>query len=186
MYLISIYFDEKTNYKIEQLIRKVAEKSGNTFMLDGKVPPHITISAFETKREKEVIAKLEAYVNSAGQGDLHWVSIGTFLPHVIYAAPVLNQYLHTMAEDIFNSLNEIEDTVISKYYRPFQWIPHTTIAKTLDRDEMKAAFEAVQEQFSIFHGTVTKIGLAKTNPYEELVSFTLKENGYINTTKKEK
>ena len=175
MYLISIYFDEKTNYKIEQLIRKVAEKSGNTFMTDGKVPPHITVSAFETKREKEVIAKMEAYANSAGQGDLHWVSIGTFLPHVIYAAPVLNQYLHTMAEDIFNLLNEIEDTVISKYYRPFQWIPHTTIAKTLDRDEMKAAFEAVQEQFAVFKGTVIEIGLAKTNPYKELASFTLKK-----------
>lgn len=175
MYLISIYFDEKTNYKIEQLIRKVAEKSGNTFMTDGKVPPHITVSAFETKHEKEVIARLEAYVNCASQGDLQWVSTGTFLPHVIYAAPVLNQYLHAMAEDIFNLLNETEDTVISKYYRPFQWIPHTTIAKTLSKNEMKAAFEAMQEQFSVFHGTVTKIGLAKTNPYEELAVFTLKK-----------
>lgn len=175
MYLISIYFDEKTNYKIAQLIRKVAEKSGNTFMTDGKVLPHITISAFETKQEKEVIAKLEVYAAGAGQGELQWVSVGTFLPHVIYAAPVLNQYLHAMAEDIFNFLNETEDTVISKYYRPFQWIPHTTIAKTLSKDEMKTAFEAMQEQFIVFKGTVTKIGLAKTNPYEELALFTFKK-----------
>lgn len=48
MYLISIYFDDKTNNRIQQAINQVAKKSGNTFMLDAEVPPHITVSAFET------------------------------------------------------------------------------------------------------------------------------------------
>ena len=58
MYLISIYFDEKTNRRIQQYIDKVAEKTGNAFMLDGQVPPHITISAFETQNEVAVIETL--------------------------------------------------------------------------------------------------------------------------------
>lgn len=174
MYLISLYFDEKTNYKIEQLIKKTAEKSGNMFMIDGKVPPHITVSAFETKQEKDVIIKLEEYAQGTKKGNLQWVSVGTFLPHVIYISPVLNEYLHTMSEDIFETLNGIDDTIISKYYRPFQWLPHTTIGKTLSGEEMKKAFEVLQEQFAVLTGTVTKIGLAKTNPYEELALFSLK------------
>ena len=60
MYLISVYFDEKTNKNIQNLIAKVAKKTGNDFMIEGKVPPHITVSAFETKQEAEVLGRLSA------------------------------------------------------------------------------------------------------------------------------
>lgn len=174
MYLISIYFDDKTSEKIEQLIRKTAEKSRNTFMVDGNVPPHITISAFETKQEKEVIEKLEVCAKELTQGELLWVSVGTFLPHVIYVAPVLNEYLHNMSIDVFDILKEMEDTIIRKCYQPFQWLPHTTIGKTLTKDQLRESFTVLQEQFAVFEGMVTKIGLAKTNPYTELALFDLK------------
>ena len=62
MYLISIYFDEKANRRVQQYIDKVAEKTGNTFMIEGKVPPHITISAFETQDEKSAIEELDSLV----------------------------------------------------------------------------------------------------------------------------
>ena len=58
---------------------------------------------------------------------------------------------------------------ISKYYRPFQWIPHTTIGKKLERDEMTTAFAVMQNQFGTFSGKVTHIGLAKTNPYKDVI-----------------
>lgn len=175
MYLVSIYFDEKTNERINQLIRKTAEKSGNTFMLDGNVPPHITISAFETKKEKEVIERLKACAAQLFQGKLQWVSVGTFLPHVLYITPVLNEYLHNTEVDIFEALNVLEDTIIRNCYQPFQWLPHTTIGKTLTKEQLQTAFAELQEQFTVFEGNVTGIGLAKTNPYTELAWFELKE-----------
>ena len=55
MCLVSIYFDEKTNKTIQNYINQVAKKTGNTFMLDGKVPPHIIISAFETNRKRRLL-----------------------------------------------------------------------------------------------------------------------------------
>lgn len=175
MYLISIYFDEKTNCIIKQLIQKVANKSGNVFMTDGNVPPHITVSAFETKHEKETIARLETYAEKITIGTLQWVSVGTFLPHVIYLTPVLNEYLQNMSEELYELLQDMDDTIISKYYRPYQWLPHTTIGKMLSKEEMRAAFAVLQEQFVPLKGIVTKIGLAKTNPYEELAVFELKK-----------
>ena len=51
MYLISIYFDEKTDKEIRYLMGQIAKNTGNTTLLDDNVPPHITISAFETKDE---------------------------------------------------------------------------------------------------------------------------------------
>ncbi len=50
MYTISVYFDEKSNKTIQQYINQIARQTGNTYMLDEQVPPHITISAFDTKK----------------------------------------------------------------------------------------------------------------------------------------
>ena len=52
MYLISLYFDEKTEKHIRRFIKQVAKRTGNTYMIDGNVPPHITIAAFETNTWK--------------------------------------------------------------------------------------------------------------------------------------
>lgn len=173
MYLISAYFDETTTRKIQQYINQVAKKTGNTFMLDKSVPPHITISAFETKQEQQVIQLLEDTTKKIEQGVLQWVSAGIFFPSVIYLAPVLNQYLHTMSVQVQEILQQIEDVSISKYYQPFSWVPHATIGKKLSQEELYQAFTVLQHQFGTFSGQITELGLAKTNPYENLAVFSL-------------
>ena len=173
MYLVSIYFDEKTNRVIQNYVNQVAKEAGNTFMLDGDVPPHITISAFETRQEEKVTMQLKEVVCGLKKGELKWVSVGAFLPYVIYISPVLNEYLHSLSQDIYDCIKVVEDTEISPYYRPFQWLPHTTIGKKLSKEEMQIAFETLQNSFSVFEGRVTRIGLAKTNPYREIWSWDL-------------
>ena len=175
MYLVSIYFDEKTNQRIQGMIKQVAEKSGNTFMIDGNVPPHITISAFESLNEEAAVKVLENVVNELKCGELQWASVGQFFPYVIYAAPVLNEYLHDMSVKVYEGLRFLDSVKISPYYRPFQWLPHMTIGKKLSKEEMKVAFEVMQNSFGIFKGEVVKIGIAKTNPYREIVNWELIE-----------
>ena len=177
MYLVSIYFDEKTDKRIRQLIRAVAKESGNTYMLDANVPPHITISGFETRRECEVIEKLGQALSEQGQGTLTWAGVGVFFPNVIYLEPVLNEYLHNLSITVHDSIIDIEETQFRKCYQPFQWLPHTTIGKKLSEEEMVKAFIALQSSFGVFEGKVTRIGLAKTNPYEDIASWELFSNG---------
>lgn len=61
MYLVSIYFDEKTDNRMRKLIKQVAEKTGNAFMTENHVPPHMTIGKQLTKEQMvtafEVIQK---------------------------------------------------------------------------------------------------------------------------------
>ena len=57
---------------------------------------------------------------------------------------------------------------INHKYRTFSWLPHTTLAKHLSKEEMVTAFKVMQNQFGLFEGEVVKVGLAKTNPYEDL------------------
>lgn len=174
MYLISIYFDEKTDKKIRYLMDQIAKNTGNTTLLDDHVPPHITLSAFETKDEAEAIRILETYSTTLCQGNVQWISVATFLPYVIYLTPLLDEYLFDMSKNIYDAFSKIDSICINKFYKPFSWQPHTTVGRKLSPDEMRIAFETLQKQFGPFEGTVTKIGLARTNPHRDISVFKLK------------
>jgi len=174
MYLISIYFDEQADKRIRQYIKTVADASGNTYMLDGDVPPHMTLSAFETKNEDIVLDVLNEKMPELAGGTLQWVSIGQFLPYVLFLSPVLNEYLHSLSCKVFNMLDGLEGVSISKYYRPFQWQPHTTVGKKLSAEELLTGVETLQKSFGVFSGNVVRIGLAKTNPYRDIAVWELK------------
>ena len=51
MYLVSVYFDKTAVHILQRYINKIAEKTGNSFMVDNNVPPHMTISAIEARSE---------------------------------------------------------------------------------------------------------------------------------------
>lgn len=196
MYLISLYFDEKTNKRIQSHINDVAEYSGNSYMTDRKIPPHITLTAFEpgwdeaepdeikmckTKQyETELIRTLGEVFEGQGQGILKWVSVGAFSPGVLFLSPVLNEYLHELLVKVSDVLQEAQEetenvskcmwkkATLQPCYQPFSWLPHTTIGKRLNQEEMQRAFAGIQKHFSPFDGRIIKIGLSKTTPKEEI------------------
>lgn len=176
MYLISIYFDEKTDKQIRKLMEQVAEKTGNTFMQDNHVPPHITVAAVETKHEDMAIEALEACAQQLQQGKLRFISTGVFFPQVLYLEPVLNEYLHELICAVNVAVKDLPETIVSPYYQPFSWIPHVTLAKQLSEEQMMLAFETMQKRFTPFEGAVTQIGIAKTNPHRDLKVWGLEKN----------
>ena len=172
MYLVSIYFDEKTNETIRKYIERVAEKTGNTFMIDGKVPPHITVGAFETKAPHEKLVKvLSSVLENICVDSVQLASIGTFQTTSIFLAAVYNEYLHEMCKSICEVLESVDNTIIRKNYQPFHWLPHVTIGKTLSKEQQLAAFEELQKSFGPLEASVVKIGLSKTNPYMDICTW---------------
>lgn len=177
MYLISLYFDNKTETHIQGFMNQVAKKTGNTCMVDGNVPPHITIAAFDSVNLENVMISLDKAIASLGKGKVTWASVAAFLPSVIYIAPVLNQYLHSLTACVNARLQDIEGVQLRLNYQPFHWMPHTTIGKKMTQEQMKTAFETMQKSFGMFEGTVTRIGLAETNPYTDIKVWELKGEG---------
>lgn len=173
MYLVSLYFDDKTDKIIRKYIKKIASESKNTYMIDNSVPPHITLSAFETQKENVVIEQIEQLIDKIGQGTIKWVSVGAFLPHVLYVQPVLDTYLYELSESLYNNLKNINDILIQTCYQPFNWIPHTTLAKKLSEEDMIVAFKVLSKSFTIFEGRCVKITVTKTNPYRDIRSWDL-------------
>lgn len=201
MYLISVYFDDHANKILQRYIDEVAKATGNTFMIDHKVPPHMTISsieaksvdvlrpAFESLAEKLAFTRTRAGNSSLGnnvQGNsnqtnsnqsnsnlgesnkIQIVSVGQLLPYVLYATPVLNEMLQDLQEVVYDTFKDIEDTDISRFYQPYSWLPHITLGKKMDKEQMISAIKVMQEKFAPLEAIITKIGLAKVNPHEDV------------------
>lgn len=174
MYLISGYFDESTNKTLKKLIDKIAKVSGNSFMTDHKVPPHLTIAAIEAKSVDELVKPFETLKGTIGAGDIQIVSVGMLLPYVIYATPVLNAYLSELSEGVFKAIKDISGTTISKYYKPGNWLPHITLGKTLSKEQMKEAMEVAYDSFQPIKGEIVRIGLSTVNPHTDVACIEFK------------
>lgn len=107
MYLISIYFDIDSDKKLKSYIKHVAKATGNSFMLDNNVPPHITVAAVETKQEDVVISRVEELIKKLTCGEIKFVSVGSFASKVIYVQPVLNEYLHNLSVELSKDVGRI-------------------------------------------------------------------------------
>ncbi len=173
MYLISVYFDEKANKELRRYINMIAEATGNTFMTDNNVPPHMTISSVEARNADVLMPAFDKVKDEITSGDIQFVSVGQLLPYVMYVTPVLNEYLQKMQEKIYDGIKDIPDTSVSRFYKPYSWLPHVTIGKKINGEQMKNAFEIMQKHFSPFDAKVTEIGLAKVNPHKDVKRYIL-------------
>lgn len=168
MYLISLYFDEQTEEILEKHMKKVAVETGNSYMREKSIPPHLTIAASKELDEQRFIELVDLQKDKWHQGMVEWVSVGAFMPHVLFLTPVLNEYLHELCV-LFNQMFEqTGEEKMANTYQPFHWIPHTTVARKLSDEQMRKGFQVLQANFQPFSGMVTEIGLAKSNPYQDI------------------
>lgn len=144
MYLISAYFDENTNKILKHLQQRIADKTGNDFMIRNNVMPHLTISAIEARNVDVLIPAFEKVCRERLQpldekgvvninNTINIVSVGQLFPRVIYAAPVLNEYMMNLSISIYNEFATIPETNISKFYQPYSWMPILHLANVLIR-----------------------------------------------------
>ncbi len=173
MYLVSVYFDNTATKRIQTLVEQIAAASGNHYMTEKQVPPHLTLSSIEARSIDVLIPAVKQLENKLRQGTVQFVTVGQLFPYVLYTMPVLNAYLQDLATQIYDAVSDIPDTTVSKYYRPQSWLPHVTLGKTLTKEQMRQAFAIVQDKFSVFEAQVTELGLAKVNPHDDVLRFEL-------------
>ena len=167
MYLITLYFDEKTTEELQRWICLLAKETDNTFMTENHVPPHMTLSAFEAPDE-ETAKRAFGQMGFESAGEVQLVSVGAFLPQVIYVGAVYSEYLHALSRCADEVLDREESIRIRPNYRPFSWLPHVTLGKQLTKEALSRAFGVMQDNFQVIKGNVVRIGLSRTNPYRDL------------------
>lgn len=174
MYLITAYFDDKTNTILQHHIDTIAEVTGNTYMTDNHVPPHMTLCAFEARSAEVLKPGFEVFAASMKQTELIIASVAFFFPYVMYAALVPSRILTGIPEQIARIYADTEEVSISRFYGVDHWMPHITLAKRLDEGQMQKALEVMRSGFSPITGFITEVGLSEVNPHNDVERIRIK------------
>ena len=169
-YTISAYFDPESNRLLSRCILGIANASGNDFMTANSVPPHLTIAFFEAQSEETAKLIFQNVREDLKPGTVVIPSVGVFFPNVIFAEAVLNAWLLETGRAVNEELKLHDGVAVNRYYRPFSWIPHITLGKTLSEEQMRAAFSYLQKHFCPVTAKVERFGLSRTGPHRELLT----------------
>lgn len=90
-YAIVLHFDEETATYFNGIIKAIAESGSSSYMVDNKTIPHITIADFYTENIDVIITALDNNSAIFSAGEVTWASLGSFIPRVLFAAPILIQ-----------------------------------------------------------------------------------------------
>ena len=167
-YAICLCFDKDTESSFNNIIMSIATSGASTFMIDSKIPPHIGLACFCTEDIATITDEMDKHISEFVASDIAWPSLGTFVPSVLFAAPILNEYLLNSCISI-NRLIEHYSTVGGNgFYLPNSWVPHTTLAMHLGREELVKAFDIASRQFTFICGKSNRLLFAECSPYKEI------------------
>ena len=170
-YAIALYFDEKTEEIINSLIKKITNKTGNKYMVDNKIPPHITISLFQYNEKIDtVIEIIENNISFFRRNNIIIASIGIFNPSVLFIVPVINDYLLELNKNINEIININDKILLDKNYIKNQWIPHISLGVKLNENELIIGVKTLVEDFKILDIDIEidRVGFAECNPYKDI------------------
>ena len=173
-YAIILCFDSDTDNYFQNIINSIADSGVSSYMTDKKIPPHITLAFFCTEKIDRVIDELDKRISDFKTGDITWASLGAFVPHALYSAPVLNEYLLNACINANHMVEPFSTVGDNGHYLPYQWVPHTSLAVQLDNERLKKAFYIASQQFTAINGKSNRLLLAECNPYTKIKSWDLK------------
>jgi len=168
-YAVVLYFNKTAEDKINSLIFKIANKTGNKYMVDNNIPPHITISLFKYNEEIDTIINIvENNISKFNKNKIGIASIGIFNPNVLFLSPIMNDYLIESNKIISKIIDKNDNILLDKYYVGNQWTPHISLAVKLNKNELVDGIKTLIEYFEVLEIEANRIGLAECNPYKNI------------------
>ena len=172
-YAIVLYFDDATNKTIGNMIERAAALSGNNYMLDINIPPHVTLGCFFTDEQSNLYERVESFAKGVTPFEVTFHTIGAFEPYVLFASPIKDAYLAELNNSLHKLLLDYYEPAENANYLPDRWMPHCSLAVRLDAEQFAKA-KAIESEIDFpFTALVTKIALAKCNPYNEVATWSL-------------
>ena len=173
-YVVMLCFDEHTESYFDDITKEIADGGASDYMADKKYPPHITIADFHTDDVGKIVNELDNNISGFAAGDVVWASLGAFVPRVLFASPVMNDYLLNACTNINRLLEPLVPHRGDGFYLPNQWVPHTTLASDLDKESLIKAFGIATEKFFAVKGKCVRLMLLQCRPYVEIKTWDLR------------
>jgi len=168
-YAIVLYFNKTMEEKINLLIYKIANETGNKYMVNNDIPPHITISLFKYDGEIDTIINIvENNISKFNKNKIGIASIGIFSPNVLFLSPMMNDYLIESNKNINKIIKTNDNVLLDLNYVENQWIPHISLAVKLNKNELVNGLKTIMEHFEVLEIEANRIGFAECNPYRNI------------------
>lgn len=176
MYLISLYFDEKSTILLQKHQSEIEKGTQQYFLSQKKIPVHMTLSTTSEIDESLLIDYINESISQFKTGMIDLVFIGSFSKNTIFLAPVYNEYLHNLSKKINHLISLVSHQKKDNRYQPFHWQPHITLARKLDEKQLLTAFQILNQLFEPFQIKVTRIALSSSQPYHDIHVWNLKDD----------
>ena len=174
-YAISLHFPKDAGDIISQTVRNIAEATGNNFIIENKIPPHITIGAFHAAKEDEarLLQLMAEFARTQKAGVVHFSKIDNFKGKVLFLKGEKDSFLAEMNRQLHSFIMSEFESGENGYYLPEIWCPHTTLATRLNQGQFDKA-KAVAEKISLpLEAKACEIGFYQCSPFLELKRFVL-------------
>ena len=175
-YAVSLHFSQKVNEIIISTMQAIAEKTENRFMIENKIPAHITIGAFHAAREEKanLLQLVEEFSQGQKAGTVQFSEVGNFNGKVLFLKPEKNNFLSEINKELHTLLLPEFEKAENGYYLPDIWFPHTTLATRLNQSQFSAA-EDIAKQVSLpLEAAIEELAVYQCSPFLELKKFALK------------
>ena len=175
-YAIVLYFDDTTNKIIGNMIERAAVLSANNYMLDINIPPHVTLGCFFSDEQANLLERVASFAKIVTPFEMTFNTIGAFEPYVLFVSPIKDGHLAELNNSLHELLLENYEPAENANYLPDRWQPHCSLAVRLNKEQFAKA-KAIETEIELpFTARVTKIALAKCNPYNEVVIWGISED----------
>ena len=172
-YAVSLHFSREVNEIIASAEKEIAEITGNNFMIENKVPPHITIGAFHGTKESEarLLQIVEDFTRAQTPGTVLFKEAGNFNGKVLFLKPEKNDFLTKINSELHKVILPEFEPGENGYYVPDIWFPHTTLATRLNQSQFQAALTIAEKISLPLEAAVTEIAVYLCSPFAELKRF---------------
>jgi 2'-5' RNA ligase len=150
-------------------------ESGNKYMLDNDIPPHLTLSLFRHSNIDEIQELIDKNIFFWNPINIKLSSIGIFNPNVLFLTPVPNNSIIELNQKTNELLIKSNENInIDKNYATNNWVPHIALAVKLNQDELINGIKIITREYEPIGGEINRIALAKCNPYKDIKIWDLK------------
>lgn len=174
-YAVSLHFSQKVNDIVISTLQAIADETGNRFMIENKIPPHITIGAFHAAREEEakLLQLVEGFSQGQKAGSVQFSKVGDFNGKVLFLQPEKNLFLSKINKELHTLLLPEFEKAENGYYLPDIWFPHTTLATRLNQSQFSAAEEIAKKISLPLEAPIEELAVYQCSPFLELKKFGL-------------
>ncbi len=174
-YAVSLHFSQKINDIVISTLQAIADETGNRFMIENKIPPHITVGAFHAARAEEakLLQHVEEFARGQKAGSVQFSEVGDFNGKVLFLKPDKNLFPSKINKELHTLLLPEFKKAENGYYLPDIWFPHTTLATRLNQSQFSAAKEIAKQITLPLEAAIEELAVYQCSPFLELQKYKL-------------